>query len=80
VLLLVFFFSSRRRHTRWYFVTGVQTCALPISPEPGDFVFARGKSWIVERAEEAGSVLQSRDFTSMQTRFNRKQKTSAWGA
>jgi ERCC4-related helicase len=25
-------------------------------PEPGDFVFARGKSWIVERAEEAGSV------------------------
>ncbi|MGO9743553.1 MAG: DISARM system SNF2-like helicase DrmD [Roseiarcus sp.] len=26
------------------------------SPEPGDFVFARGKSWIVERAEEAGSV------------------------
>src|SRR5881396_1845621 len=26
-----FFFSSRRRHTRWYEVTGVQTCALPIS-------------------------------------------------
>ncbi len=25
-------------------------------PEPGDFVFARGKSWIVERAERAGSV------------------------
>src|SRR5881397_3920162 len=27
----VFFFSSRRRHTRWLNVTGVQTCALPIS-------------------------------------------------
>src|SRR5881396_2082183 len=27
----LFFFSSRRRHTRWYEVTGVQTCALPIS-------------------------------------------------
>src|SRR5881397_1583459 len=27
-----FFFSSRRRHTRWLNVTGVQTCALPISP------------------------------------------------
>src|SRR5436309_5315403 len=27
----VFFFSSRRRHTRFH-VTGVQTCALPISP------------------------------------------------
>src|SRR6187397_3261226 len=27
---LIFFFSSRRRHTRWCTVTGVQTCALPI--------------------------------------------------
>src|SRR3546814_5228666 len=27
----VFFFSSRRRHTRCALVTGVQTCALPIS-------------------------------------------------
>src|SRR3546814_9440751 len=35
VMLLVvcrfFFFSSRRRHTRCALVTGVQTCALPIS-------------------------------------------------
>src|SRR3546814_7609312 len=28
---LMFFFSSRRRHTRCALVTGVQTCALPIS-------------------------------------------------
>src|SRR3546814_6966807 len=27
----VFFFSSRRRHTRCALGTGVQTCALPIS-------------------------------------------------
>src|SRR3546814_8634284 len=27
------FFSSRRRHTRCALVTGVQTCALPISAE-----------------------------------------------
>src|SRR3546814_6286418 len=27
----VFLFSSRRRHTRCALVTGVQTCALPIS-------------------------------------------------
>src|SRR3546814_17366840 len=27
----LFFFSSRRRHTRCALVTGVQTCALPIS-------------------------------------------------
>src|SRR3546814_8641287 len=30
VCLFVFFFSSRRRHTRCALVTGVQTCALPI--------------------------------------------------
>src|SRR3546814_10575881 len=29
-LFFVFFFSSRRRHTRCALVTGVQTCALPI--------------------------------------------------
>src|SRR3546814_10356949 len=29
--LYFFFFSSRRRHTRCALVTGVQTCALPIS-------------------------------------------------
>src|SRR3546814_6336146 len=29
-----FFFSSRRRHTRCALVTGVQTCALPISARP----------------------------------------------
>src|SRR3546814_19019655 len=27
---MLFFFSSRRRHTRCALVTGVQTCALPI--------------------------------------------------
>src|SRR3546814_6110336 len=31
ILLIFFFFSSRRRHTRCALVTGVQTCALPIS-------------------------------------------------
>src|SRR3546814_538466 len=31
LVLFCFFFSSRRRHTRCALVTGVQTCALPIS-------------------------------------------------
>src|SRR3546814_9687239 len=31
VVYFLFFFSSRRRHTRCALVTGVQTCALPIS-------------------------------------------------
>src|SRR3546814_5310897 len=30
-VFFVFFFSSRRRHTSCALVTGVQTCALPIS-------------------------------------------------
>src|SRR3546814_1325064 len=33
--LFDFFFSSRRRHTRCALVTGVQTCALPISNHLG---------------------------------------------
>src|SRR3546814_3847003 len=32
---IVFFVSSRRRHTRCALVTGVQTCALPISANWG---------------------------------------------
>src|SRR3546814_16627365 len=32
-MLYCFFFSSRRRHTRCALVTGVQTCALPITKE-----------------------------------------------
>src|SRR3546814_4296830 len=31
MIMFFFFFSSRRRHTRCALVTGVQTCALPIS-------------------------------------------------
>src|SRR3546814_5910379 len=35
LLCFVFFFSSRRRHTRCALVTGVQTCALPILTDIG---------------------------------------------
>src|SRR3546814_7771592 len=28
--MIIFFITSRRRHTRFALVTGVQTCALPI--------------------------------------------------
>src|SRR3546814_7306357 len=34
-MYIVFLFSSRRRQTRCALVTGVQTCALPISHAPG---------------------------------------------
>src|SRR3546814_4679003 len=33
-MFYIFFFSSRRRHTRCALLTGVQTCALPIYPRP----------------------------------------------
>src|SRR3546814_8144028 len=33
-LVVFFFVSSRRRHTRCALVTGVQTCALPIFQDP----------------------------------------------
>src|SRR3546814_11120067 len=33
-MFVLFFFSSRRRHTRCALVTGVQTCALPIWAVP----------------------------------------------
>src|SRR3546814_7501092 len=35
-MFFFFFFSSRRRHTRCALVTGVQTCALPISLDVTD--------------------------------------------
>src|SRR3546814_5598258 len=40
--ILLFFFSSRRRHTRCALVTGVQTCALPIYVDDGASVYTRG--------------------------------------
>src|SRR3546814_5483805 len=39
---MCFFFSSRRRHTRCALVTGVQTCALPIS-RAGRHLCGRGR-------------------------------------
>src|SRR3546814_7717574 len=36
---MMFFFSNRRRHTRYAVVTGVQTCALPISETFVDLVY-----------------------------------------
>src|SRR3546814_2718879 len=39
---MLFFFSSRRRHTSCALVTGVQTCARPIYPPPSAAGRARG--------------------------------------
>src|SRR3546814_3968548 len=42
-VMLYFFFSSRRRHTRCALVTGVQTCALPIFGAETDTLDAEGR-------------------------------------
>src|SRR3546814_5406428 len=44
-LICIFFFSSRRRHTRCALVTGVQTCALPIYDEEVDVLELIRDSW-----------------------------------
>src|SRR3546814_2191343 len=47
----VFFFSSRRRHTRCALVTGVQTCALPIFKYAGpEAIFAAAREQDVSLA------------------------------
>src|SRR3546814_10568665 len=43
--LVMFFFSSRRRHTRCALVTGVQTCALPISGHRARCAEPVGSCW-----------------------------------
>src|SRR3546814_19632486 len=46
--MVVFFFSSRRRHTGGALVTGVQTCALPISAHPpSDFIPVAEESGLI---------------------------------
>src|SRR3546814_2175720 len=58
-MLVWFVFSSRRRHTRCALVTGVQTCALPIS---------------VRLFEEAG-ILERHDFGDGRARYEAAAET-----
>src|SRR5256885_16223761 len=63
----VFFFSSRRRHTR-YKVTGVQTCALPISVQGIRSLAGRGKVFAGQRDDpffvDLGTTFDSINFRS----------------
>src|SRR3546814_1281605 len=45
--MLLFFFSSRRRHTRCALVTGVQRCALPIYSPAGKVPVLKDGSIVV---------------------------------
>src|SRR3546814_9136396 len=63
--IVIFFFSSRRRHTMCALVTGVQTCALPISEELAQQrdlqrkVYEAGYAGITLPAEYGGQGLSS---------------------
>src|SRR3546814_6899205 len=59
IMYYLFFFSSRRRHTRCALVTGVQTCALPISGRAmyqGNIAVAFGK-YVEEWGDRMDPVL-----------------------
>src|SRR3546814_7460680 len=62
--VMFFFFSSRRRHTRCALVTGVQTCALPISGPAGADYRQPGSG----AAAVPASVLQSGSFAMNATK------------
>src|SRR3546814_6855626 len=54
--LFVFFFSSRRRHTRCALVTGVQTCALPIYTCVKEALFSPSREVILASKLRAASA------------------------
>src|SRR3546814_4109583 len=58
---VLFFFSSRRRHTSCALVTGVQTCALPICQEEIDL---SGASTV---SDMLGQLPQSAGFDNSET-------------
>src|SRR3546814_15457284 len=69
-----FFFSSRRRHTRCALVTGVQTCALPISRREvvrADQHSAGARDQTVNRAAFASAI------ASLERRKQRLEKRQA---
>src|SRR3546814_5066250 len=84
VVCLCFFFSSRRRHTRCALVTGVQTCALPISARRLLFLAAidgprRGETAYAFRSRPRGAAAdrQSRRQGSLGDRADGSLSQSA---
>src|SRR3546814_3916078 len=80
-----FFFSSRRRHTRCALVTGVQTCALPISSEvwfyehpypEGYKSYSKTKPLRIE--EFRGEDSEQAWWGDIKTRADREENDRAW--
>src|SRR3546814_7034791 len=68
VVLFLFFFSSRKRHTRCALVTGVQTCALPICVSPQDLpdeeIDLVGAYWEMQSLADLGAYENVETSTS----------------
>src|SRR3546814_2561757 len=62
--IVLLFFSSRRRHTSCALVTGVQTCALPISPwsrpRAPEQIGSRSGQWRVPPAKPVRAAARNR--------------------
>src|SRR3546814_10552655 len=65
VVIVCFFFSSRRRHTRCALVTGVQTCALPIfSPVVPSLILRLEAAVFAAMPEAQDEDRRGRDFVA----------------
>src|SRR3546814_18841570 len=60
MFVVVFFFASRRRHTRCALVTGVQTCALPICASADGRLLGSDNNW------RSATALNTRGFNAIQ--------------
>src|SRR3546814_5074421 len=73
IRLICVFLSGRRRHTRCDLVTGVQTCALPISPRESVNLLeaisplrGHNEARVVQRgADEPGVIITERRLVSL---------------
>src|SRR3546814_2722285 len=77
---LFFLFSSRRRHTRCALVTGVQTCAFPISRDDEKRVVLdveRAKHWITIGAQPTDRVARFLDAAGVKERAARNNPKKA---
>src|SRR3546814_8759260 len=82
LFVFVFFFSSRRRHTRCALVTGVQTCALPILVRLyhlHDLPTDGGVDWRNLRQVYDRSLITSRGRWNIFT-FVHKTSTAPWSS
>src|SRR3546814_13921687 len=75
--MCIFFFSSRRRHTRCALVTGVQTCALPIS---GTLWEGRYKSCLVDSEDYVLRCHRYIELNPVRARLTDDPATYRWSS